>query len=60
MNNENNQTGANIQFCSKTYDVDGQLVVNCYKCDSKISLPGVWSIQKTKKPIVIRGIDTIL
>jgi hypothetical protein len=57
--NSDNQNQAQLEccvdYCSKTYEVQGKQTVNLYKCsDKKLSGADVWNIQKNKRSFSVR------
>ena len=61
MNINNNQTENNaaqccVDYCRTSFDVEGQEVVNNYKCNQKqFSTSDMWNIQRNIKQSAIRS-----
>lgn len=59
MNNLNNQllnseSNCCIDVCKTSFNIDGEEVVNTYKCNQKVfSNADLWKIQKTKRQFTI-------
>ena len=64
MNND--QTGtmeskSGIDFCSTSFDVDGQQLVNNYKCnEKKLSSSDLWNIQKNRREFTRRTSNFVI
>ena len=50
-----------VDYCKRTFNASGQLVINSYKCNQKqFSASDMWSIQKQRRQITIgQGISVI-
>lgn len=51
INNQNpSESKCCLDYCSKTFIVEEQEIINSYKCsDKKISSADIWNIQKNKR-----------
>jgi hypothetical protein len=59
MNNndqrETMESKSGIGFCSNSFEMPGQQLINNYKCNEKqLSSPGLWNIQKSRRDFTRR------
>ena len=57
-NNQNQGTESQccVDYCKTSFHVEGQEVVNNYKCDQRhFSIADMWNIQKKRKQTEIRS-----
>lgn len=58
MNNDQTETmesTSGVDFCSTSFEVGGQQLINNYKCnEKKLSSPDLWNIQKSRREFTRR------